>query len=302
MTTFLAANAPMLRTMSVLALLGYSVQVALRAGVFSFATVGFYAVGGYVTANLLKAQWDRFPTLLVVIVVGAVFAAVLTPALSRLRFLYLAMATLAFTLFIQSLAQSWPRYTGGAQGLFAIPRVLKPLEMLILVAIVVVLVWVTQRGVTGRAVTALRHDALLAAAAGVDVRRTQAVAFVASSALGAVAGYVRVASFGVFGPADIGFGVVVSALTVLVVGGAMAWIGPLLGGILVGGLPIYLSVVGAWNLVVQSVVVLVLVVYRPDGLAGVLAGLARIVARHRPRPPGAPDPEPARDPDRVEIR
>jgi len=283
--SWFAANAPMLRTISVLALLGYSVQIALRAGVFSFATVGFYATGGYLAANLLKGGWGRYPTLLVVLVAAVLLALLLAPALSRLRFLYLAMATLAFTLFVQSLAVSWATYTGGAQGLFAIPRVLPQPEMLALVAVVIVLVWATQRGATGRAITALRHDALLSASAGVDVARRQVNAFVGSAVVGALAGFVQVSTFGVFGPADIGFSVVVDALTVLVVGGAMAWPGPLLGAVLLGGLPAYVSSAGDWNLVVQAIVVLVLVVYRPDGLAGVVAQAARGLAARRTRRP-----------------
>lgn len=285
MIDWFAANAPLLRSISVLALLGYSVQVALRAGVFSFATVGFFAVGGYLTANLLKAGWGAVAALGAVIVTGALLAWLLSPALARLRFLYLAMATLAFTLFVQSLAQSWPTYTGGAQGLFAIPRVLPQGGMLAMVAAVVALVWATQRGVLGRATTALRHDELLSASAGVHVTRHQVAAFVGSATIGAVAGYVQVASFGVFGPVDISFGTVVAALTVLVVGGAMAWPGPLLGAVLVGALPVYLSGAGRWNLILQAVVVLALVVYQPEGLTGIVR---KLIARARRTRAGVP--------------
>lgn len=283
MTEFLAANAPMLRTICVLALLGYSVQIALRAGVFSLASVGFYAVGGYLTANLLDAGWHRMVVLAIAIAIAASFASLMSPALARLRYLYLAMATLAFTLFIQSLAQSWPTYTGGAQGLYAIPRVLEQSEMFALVAIVVFVVWSTQRGVLGRAVKALRHDEVLSSAVGVDVARYQTFAFIGSSVVGAVAGFVQVASFGVFGPVDISFGVVVSSLTVLVVGGAMAWPGPLVGAALVGSLPVYLSGAGSWNLILQAVVVLALVVYQPEGLIGIIKQFVARIRRLRVR-------------------
>ncbi|MCW2584074.1 MAG: hypothetical protein JWQ53_2864 [Klenkia sp.] len=289
MTEFLAANAPLLRSISVLTLLGYSVHVALRAGVFSFATVGFYAVGGYLTANLLEGGLHRYLVLLAVLALTGVLAVLVTPVLTRLRYLYLAMATLALTLFVQSLAQSWPTYTGGAQGLFGIPRVLLQGEMFTLVIGVVVLVWLTQRSAAGRSIAALRHDEVLSASVGVDVRATQARAFVASAVIAGTAGFVQTSSFGVFGPTDISFGVVVSCLTVLVVGGALHWVGPLLGGVLVAALPVYLSAAGSWNLILQAVVVLVVVVYRPDGLAGFFSWVWRR-ARRRTPPTSAPTP------------
>lgn len=292
MTEFLAANAPLLRSISVLTLLGYSVHVALRSGVFSFATVGFYAVGGYLTANLLEGGLHRYLVLLAVLVATGVVAVLVTPVLTRLRYLYLAMATLALTLFVQSLAQSWPTYTGGAQGLFGIPRVLLQGEMFTLVIGVVVLVWLTQRSAAGRSIAALRHDEVLSASVGVDVRSTQARAFVASAVIAGTAGFVQTSSFGVFGPTDISFSVVVSSLTVLVVGGALHWVGPLLGGVLVAALPIYLSAAGSWNLILQAVVVLVVVVYRPDGLAGLFSWAWRRVRRRKP-PAASTSPAPS---------
>ncbi|MCU1480453.1 MAG: branched-chain amino acid transporter permease [Subtercola sp.] len=286
MIDWLAANAPLLRNISVLALLGYSVQLALRAGVFSFATVGFYAIGGYVTANLLKAGWNWVAVMALVIVVGFVFALVISPVLNRLRHLFLAMATLAFTLFIQSLALSWATFTGGAQGMFGVRRVLPQGAMIAIVVVVVLIVWLTQRGVLGRATSALRHDELLAASLGVNVSRQQTMAFAASSGVGALAGFVQVSTTGVFGPDDISFSTVVTSLTVLVVGGAIIWAGPLVGAILVGTLPLYLVKAGNLSLIIQAVVVLAIVVYQPEGLVGIVKYLFSIIRkpfRKKPR-------------------
>ena len=302
MIEWLADNAPLLRTISVLALLGYSVHLALRSGVFSFATVGFFAFGGYLSANLLKEEWNRGLVLVLVIVASALVASVLTPALGRLQSLYLAMATLAFTLFVQAVALSWPTYTGGASGLFGVPRSLVQGEMFLIVGIVVLLVWVTQRGVLGRATTAIRHDEVLSASAGVNVRLNQAAAFVGSSIVGAVAGFVQVSGFGLFGPTDVSFGVVVTSLTVAVVGGALAWQGPLLGAILIGALPVYLDVVGEYNLILQAVLVLALVVYQPSGLVGLVRLVARRLRGLRRDGAVAPTPASERQPERTEVK
>lgn len=275
MIEFLTANAPLLRNVSVLALLGYSVHLALRAGVFSFATIGFFAIGGYVSANLLQAGWAWPLVLGLVVVVGLGVAFLVSPVLTRLRHLYLAMATLAFTLFIQSLALSWGTYTGGAQGLFGIPRVLPLGFMLAIVVAVIVLTWATSRGRLGRATATVRHDELLSASVGVNTNGSQAGAFAASAAVGAAAGFVQVSTTGVFGPENVNFGMVVQALIVLVVGGALYWAGPLVGAVIVGALPLYLANAGNWSLILQAVVVLLIVVYQPDGVIGIVKRLVQ---------------------------
>lgn len=282
MTSFLSANAPLIQTFSVFSLLGYSVQLAVRAGVLSFATVGFYAIGGYVSAHLLKGGvWNPALVLAATVLLAGVLALIMSPMLTRLKALYLAMATLAVTLFIQALAQSWDSFTGGAQGMFLIPRVLPQWLMLVFVAAVVALVWFTQRGAWGRATTTLRQDDVLSAALGIRVTRYQAVAFIASAMVGALAGFVQVSTVGVFGPTDIGFSTVITSLTVMVLGGAVVWVGPLLGAALLALMPIYLTGTGSWNLIIQALVLLAVVVYQPDGLAGFLRNLLNALGRVR---------------------
>jgi branched-chain amino acid transport system permease protein len=273
MSDWLISNAPLLRNVSVLALLGYSVQLALRSGVMSFATIGFFALGGYLSANLLQADWNWVVVLFVVLIFGTLVALVISPVLRRLRHLYLAMATLAFTLFVQSLALTWRPFTGGAEGMYGVPRVLPQAGMLVIVLIVVFAVWYTQRGAQGRATAALRYDELLSASLGVNVGRQEIIAFAASGAVGALAGFVRVSTAGVFGPEDINFTMVVDALTVVVLGGTILWLGPLVGAIVVATLPLFLADAGHWNLILQAVIVLIVVVYQPGGIVGMVERL-----------------------------
>ena len=54
MAGFLATNEGLFQTILVYALLAASVQIVMRAGVFSLASIGFWAVGGYLCANLVK--------------------------------------------------------------------------------------------------------------------------------------------------------------------------------------------------------------------------------------------------------
>lgn len=292
MSEWLLYNGPLIQNFCVLALLGYSVQVAVRAGVLSFATIGFYAVGGYLSANLLKeAEWAWPVVMLAACAVAVALATAMSPILRRLKALYLAMATLAATLFVQALAQSWDTYTGGAQGLFLIPRSLPQLTMIAIVVLVVAAGWFTQRGAWGRAITSIRHDELLSAASGVRVARYQAAAFVFSAMLGAMAGFVQVSAVGVFGPTDIGFAAVISSLTVLVIGGSLAWYGPVLGALLLANLPIYLAGVSEYSLIIQALVLIFVAVYLPRGLAGFLDTTLfslRRFARDRARTASAP--------------
>jgi branched-chain amino acid transport system permease protein len=269
MNAWFTTNAPTIQSACVFALLGFSVQLAIRAGVLSFASVGFYAFGGYLSANLLKNEhWGLAAVLVICVVANAILAGLVSLILRRLKALYLAMATLALTLFAQALATFWDRFTGGADGLYLIPRVMPQSTMIAIVVVAAVLVAVSQMGRWGRTITSLRHDVLLSSAVGVRVERVQALSFVASGVVAGVAGAVQVSSIGVFGPTDIGFDTVVSALTVVILGGSLYALGPLVGAVVLAWLPLWLADAGDWRLIIQTAVLLVVVVWLPEGLVG----------------------------------
>jgi branched-chain amino acid transport system permease protein len=267
-------------------LLALSIQVPLRAGVFSFAGIGSYAIGAY-TAAILTIREQVAP--IVAIGAGVLLAAVvgylLALLVARLSGLYLGMATIAFALFLGVLATNGGDLTGGATGLFGALSTLTTAHVITITVLVVLALACSERGAFGRRVDAVREDPQLAVTMGIDVNRVRRRVFVVSGALGACAGGMNTLLRTTVSPETVGFHLVVTALTMIIVGGALSWAGAAIGAVIFTWLPSVLQVVGEWQLLVYGIVVAIAAVYVPNGLLGLLQeGWRRLRRRGRRLP------------------
>jgi len=250
-------------------LIGLAFQVVLRSGVFSLAAAGFWGIGAYTCAlTVPHLAWPI--SVLLAVAVSAVLAVVLAATLGRLRGLYLGMATIAFDLLIVSLAFGWDSLTGGALGLYGIPREASPLMVGAFAAVATVVVAMVQSRAGGRFVDVLRTDEPLARSLGVETGRLRVAMAVLSGVLGALAGALTPLIFGVLGPEESGFPLVVLGLMIVVIGGSGSWVGPALGALVVTMLPELLRFVEEWRDVVYGALVVVMVLFAPSGLIGLV--------------------------------
>lgn len=276
------SNEALIQSALALSILGFSVQLALRAGVFSLAGVGFWAIGGYSVANLVGDGWST--PLAIAVTVGATLLPALGLALilRRLRALYLAMATFAFVLIVQIVALNWDSVTGGPVGLFAIPVTVSTLGLLLVVIACAIGLFFWERGRHGRVMESLREDEQLAASLGVDVPRERVKVFVVSAGLGTLSGSLNALMFNTLTADQAGFGLITTVLMVIVLGGTRAWWGPLVGAFIVTWLPEVLRFAEDYREVIQGAIVLLVVVYAPGGVVGAVRALRRLV-RQPPR-------------------
>jgi branched-chain amino acid transport system permease protein len=283
-------------------LLALSVQVPLRAGVFSFAGIGSYAIGAY-TAAILTIRMQLAPVLAIGagVVLAAVAGYLLALLVARLSGLYLGMATIAFALFLGVLATNGGDLTGGATGLYGAISTLTTAHVIVITVVIVLLLAAYERGAFGRRIDAVREDPQLAVSLGVDVNRVRRRVFVVSGALGACAGGMNTLLRTTVSPETVGFHLVVTALTMIIVGGALSWAGAAIGAVIFTWLPTVLQFVGEWQLLVYGIVVAIAAVYVPNGLLGLAQnGWRRLERRRRRLPaegatvetaPGEQDPE-----------
>jgi branched-chain amino acid transport system permease protein len=214
-----------------IALLGLNILTGFN-GQISLGHGAFYAVGAYTTAIMID-QWNvaygwTIPVAgLICLVAGFLFG---IPAL-RLEGLYLALATFALALAIPQILKYFEHWTGGSQGIVlskpSAPWGLKLnpdqwLYFLTLGVMVVLFVLAANllRGRTGRAIVAIRDNAIAAQSMGVNTALYKSLTFGVSAAYTGVAGalsavtvaYVAPDSFDVFRSITFLVGIVIGGL------------------------------------------------------------------------------------------
>ncbi|MGQ0656171.1 MAG: branched-chain amino acid ABC transporter ATP-binding protein/permease [Betaproteobacteria bacterium] len=283
-----------------------------RAGQISFAQAGFFAIGAYSSA--LLALHFGIPVLLCIALGGAAGAASSVvlgwPAL-RLKTHYFAVATFGFAEIIRLVAMNWQSVTRGFDGLTKIPAPsIGPLSLdgdrsyyYLLLSVVAVAVICYRRLLSskyGRAFTAIREGELAAELVGVDVARVKLLAFVLSALYAAVAGGLYAHLFSVISPDSFSFEVVsIPVLVALFVGGSGSIAGVAVGSAIVTWLPEALRALGQWYMAVYGAGVIVMLIYAPDGIAGLVRwmqgrrdarpAVAEVAAASRPLPGDAAD-------------
>lgn len=246
-------------------LLAWSVYIVLLTGSLSFAQGAFMAVGcyvaGYLTTNFDIPFW---PATILAASFSAVFAMVLGYPALRLRGIYLILATLGITFCVRVLLENL-EFLGGIGGFGGMLG-----ADLLTVAIAVVVVGALLALVTfsplQRIFDAVREDDRVAASMGINVTMIRLIGFAAGAAVAAVAGSLYGHYMSFVRPES--FDVLLSIYVVLyvVLGGVNNMLGPLVGAVIMTLLPEYFRVLAEWRPTVFGLAVLIMLLFRPDGL------------------------------------
>jgi len=274
-SSFYTNNETLVQNVLIYALLAFSVQVALRTGIFSLAGVGFYAIGSYTAALLVKKGWSTVEAMAATMLLTILLSYLLAVLLVRLRDLYLAMATFAFDLMVGVVAANWNQVTGGPLGVTGIPLAISTLAIFLTVVVAAILLTSMQGGILGRTTVTIREDEELAQSFAVNTRNYRHFAFVVSCVLGAFAGAYHALLFGVIEASDAGFPLIVLVLTMVIIGGYGSWFGALLGAFLLTWLPLRLTSFGSWWPVIYGALMIVIATWAPGGIVGLARSLLR---------------------------
>ncbi len=271
-------------------LMGYAGQVNL-------GQAGFMALGGY-TAAILATNYGVSPLVGTVagIALSLICALLLSAVTMRLRGAYLALATLAFGLLMDSLTVGLVNVTGGPSGLvgipsfalgpfvFASPRAMYYLTLAIIVVLVGALAG-AMRSDFGRALQAIRADQTAAEALGINVPRHKMAAFAISAALASLSGSLLAFDFHFLSPEMVATQRSFDMITMLIVGGQGTLVGGLAGAALLTLLPVAFQPIALYKTLVEGAVLVLAFQYLPDGILG---AVWRVVERRgSPGPPRA---------------
>ncbi|NPC96070.1 branched-chain amino acid ABC transporter permease [Nocardioides sp. zg-DK7169] len=263
-------NVVLIQTTLTTLLLALSIQVPLRFGVFSFAGVGAFGVGGYGAAMaMVHLEWSTWPAVLAGTLAAGAAVFVLGLVVQQLSGLYMGMATIAFTLIVSVVAVNGGDATGGAGGLYgALGEITMTHIVLVVLAVVALLQWTEMKGL-GRRIDTVREDPELANALGINIAGYRQMSFLVSGLIGGLAGALTTLLRSTITPAEVNFHLVIVALTAIVVGGSRSWIGALIGAVIFVWLPTVLSFVEEWEKVAYGFIVAAAAIYLPTGVLGV---------------------------------
>ena len=276
----------------VLMLIGINIVLAVSlnlvngfTGQFSIGHAGFMAVGAYTSAMFtlkigqpLAASWHFLPgpvaeglALLMALVAGGLLAAVAgwivgLPSL-RLRGDYLAIVTLGFGEIIRVLILNIDAI-GAARGLPGIPQYSTFFWVFGTAVLVIVVARRIATSTHGRALFAIRDDEVAAEALGVDTTRYKVLAFVLGAFFAGVAGGLFAHFLSYLNPSSVTFIKSIEVIAMVVLGGMGSISGSVLAAILLTLLPEVLRPVKDFRLVIYSLMLIILMITRPQGLLG----------------------------------
>ena len=276
----------------VLMLIGINIVLAVSlnlvngfTGQFSIGHAGFMAVGAYTSAMFtlkigqpLAASWHFLPgpvaeglALLMALVAGGLLAAVAgwivgLPSL-RLRGDYLAIVTLGFGEIIRVLILNIDAI-GAARGLPGIPQYSTFFWVFGTAVLVIVVARRIATSTHGRALFAIRDDEVAAEALGVDTTRYKVLAFVLGAFFAGVAGGLFAHFLSYLNPSSFTFLKSIEVIAMVVLGGMGSISGSVLAAILLTLLPEVLRPVKDFRLVIYSLMLIILMITRPQGLLG----------------------------------
>ena len=204
------------------------------------------------------------------------------PALRYTGGVHLALITFAFGELARLVAANWDALTGGPMGMRIMysPGTFFGVDLssakglywlaagMLLICLLVTVV--IQRSRFGRGLVAVREDETLASFLGVNVVGYKVAAYSISSMLAAMVGcaYAPIMSF--ISPDLLSAHETISLIGVLILGGIGTVSGPIIGTIIFFGIPEMLRVARLYRLVVLGVVIVVVVLFMPKGIGGVL--------------------------------
>ena len=266
----------------VFALFAVSLHFLLGAGgMVSFGHAAYFGLGAYGAALLvLRAGLPMELALILGPLAAAAGAALFGWFCVRLSGIYLAMLTLAFAQIVWSIAFQWDGVTGGSNGLVGLwpaswlgSRGAYYGATLMLCGLGIAALWRIVASPFGHALRSTRDSPLRAEAIGIDVRAQQWTAFIVAGSFAGLAGSLYAFSKGSISPETLSVPRSVDALVMVLLGGVQSLAGPVWGAALFTWLEDSVSREIAYWRAAIGVVILLLVLAFPQGVAGLLKRL-----------------------------
>lgn len=237
-------------------------------GQFSLGHAAFMSIGAYTSAIITAKLGLPFAVALIISGIVAAFAGILIgiPTL-RLKGDYLAIATLGFGEIIRILALNTD-YIGGAIGFNDIPQYTNWTWIFTMTVATVLIIHYFINSYHGRACIAIREDEIAAEAMGVNLTLYKVLAFAIGAFFAGIAGSLYANYFYFIKPDSFGFMKSIDILVIVVFGGMGSIAGSIVGAIALSIISLLLQGIPELRMVIYSLILFLIMVYKPTGLVG----------------------------------
>ena len=269
--------------------------IAGYAGQLSLAHAAFFGIGAYTTALLtLNQHWSFWLAAPIgAVVAGLVAVAIGLPTL-RLKGPYFVISSMGFGEIVRLIFLNWQSVTRGPNGLPGIPAP-DPINLgfvkltfesrresyyLILFVLfgVLILYYNLVNSRIGRALRAIRNDYIAAQVMGLHIAFYRILAFAGGAALAGLTGALYSGYIRFISPDTFTSGESINILIMMVIGGMGTIVGPIIGAVAITYLLETMRVFAEYRLVIYGLLMFVVILYMPQGVAGMLESLWHRVA------------------------
>jgi branched-chain amino acid transport system permease protein len=272
-------------------IIGFTGQASLAHG-------AFFGIGAYGVAIMTKAGlsfWLALP--LSALIAAFIGLLVGMPAL-RTRGHYFAIVTLCFGVILWIIAGNWIELTGGHNGIFGIPQptslhlpLLGDIEFFsqtaqyyLALGFLLLTLFGLHRliySVFGLTFMAIRNNEVLADAVGIDTFATKLIAFVAANFIAGMAGGLYASMIGAVSPSAASHMLTFNFLIFVILGGVATLSGSIIGAFAIPIIMELLQFLGDFRLLFFGALLVVVIIFFPQGLVGGLRRLNQNIAVRR---------------------
>ncbi len=255
-----------------------------QTGQFSLGHAGFMAIGAYTSAavSVLAAPFlsSLFPLppaiqqtliFLIALLAGGLlsaFAGILVgfPTL-RLRGDYLAIATLGFGEIVRVIILNI-NALGAARGMGDIPQDANFFWIYFFVLVTLFTISNLISSPKGKALLAIREDEIAAESVGINIAKYKIISFTIGAFFAGIGGGLFAHLNTYLNPSSFNFLKSVEYVVMIVLGGMGSLTGTLIAATVLTLLPELLRAASEWRMVIYSLLLIVMMIWRPQGILG----------------------------------
>lgn len=249
-------------------------------GMLNLGHAAFWGTGAYIAAILMSRYGMDFGLVFLLAGIGtAVVGLVISIPCLRLSTDFLSLITIAFSYIFLAVVRNWMSVTNGPAGIAGISCIsffgvkfdtpVKIYFVLLVIALVsFLIIQNVMKSKFGRAMQAVRDDELGARSAGIRPARVKILSFVIGTFFAGLAGALYAAYIGYIGPNTFVFDTSTTIMQMCILGGLGSIPGAVIGTVFFIVMPEVIRPLAVYRVGVGGVIMLLLMIFRPQGILG----------------------------------